>query len=35
MINSGVDFQMIAQWLDLPVEVVRQQANQTDQGDKD
>jgi len=33
MINSGVDFQTIAQWLDLPVEVVSQQAHQTDQGD--
>jgi len=35
MINLGWDFQTIAQWLDLPVEVVRQQADQTDQGDND
>jgi len=35
MINLGWDFQTIAQCIDLPVEVVRQQAHQTDQGKND
>ena len=27
MLNSGVDLESIAQWLDLPIEVVRNEAN--------
>ena len=27
MLNSGVDLESIAQWLDLPIEVVREEAN--------
>jgi predicted transposase/invertase (TIGR01784 family) len=31
MLASGVDVETIAQWLDLPLDVVREQANQQQQ----